>query len=377
MKGKILFTASTYSHILQFHLPYLRWFQERGWSVHVASGGPHAEIPFADETVDLPLKKSMASPKNFKAAMLLRKKIQQEDYTLICTHTTLAAFFTRLALRGLKERPLVADMVHGYLFDEQTPRLKREILLTAERWMASVTDLLLTMNRWDYDLAIHYQLGKRVVHIPGIGVDFSRFDRGGLGSQCELRRKYGISDDAFALIYAAEFSKRKSQAVLIRAMKLLPENVMLILPGDGVLRQDCQKLARYLAVDDRVFFPGHVSEMAPWYAMADAAVSSSRSEGLPFNIMEAMYLELPVIASDVKGHRDLIVDGVTGLLYPYADEYACAAQIMRLLGSSSLRQDIVRQARARVAQNGLEQVFPIVMAHYATLLPMEKELGFA
>ena len=369
MKGKILFTASTCSHILQFHLPYLQGFQERGWSVHVAAGGPCSDIPFADETIDLPLEKSMTSLKNFKAAMLLRKKIRQEGYTLICTHTTLAAFFTRLALQGLKERPLVADMVHGYLFDGRTPYLKRKLLLAAERWMAPVTDLLLTMNRWDYDLARRYQLGKQVVHVPGAGVDFSRFERTGPGSRCELRRENGISDDAFVLIYAAEFSKRKSQAVLIRAMKLLPGEVVLILPGDGALRRSCQELARRLGVDDRVFFPGHVSEMAPWYAIADAAVSSSRSEGLPFNIMEAMYMGLPVIASDVKGHRDLIEHEVTGLLYPYADEYACAAQITHLLESSGLWRDIVRQAQAQVARNGLDRVFPIVMAQYAALLP--------
>ena len=79
MKGKVLFTASTYSHILHFHQPYLQWFQEQGWAVHVACGGPHAAVPFADETLDLPLKKNMWSLDNFRAAAMLRRKIQQEE----------------------------------------------------------------------------------------------------------------------------------------------------------------------------------------------------------------------------------------------------------------------------------------------------------
>ena len=76
--------------------------------------------------------------------------MEEEQYNLISTHTSLAAFFTRVAVKGMKKRPPVACMVHGYLFDEETPWLKQAVLLTAEKWMASVTDLLLTMNEWDY-----------------------------------------------------------------------------------------------------------------------------------------------------------------------------------------------------------------------------------
>ena len=371
MGRKVLFTASTCSHIVNFHLPYLRKFREEGWTVHVACGGSPMPVPDVERVIDLPFEKSMWSPKNLKASILLSDEMRRENYALIITHTSLAAFFTRLALWGLEERPKVANMVHGYLFDDETPWLKRDLLLAAERWMAPDTDLVLTMNQWDCELAERYQLGGRVVQVPGVGVDFSRFDKVPPDTRQRLRKELSIPEDAVVLIYAAEFSVRKSQNVVIRAIAQLPEHIMLVLAGEGALREECRELAQKLGLEDRVLFPGQVRDIPAWYAMADAAVSASRSEGLPFNIMEAMYAGLPVVASQVKGHSDLIEDGVTGLLYPYGDAEACAEQVMRLVGSEQLRRELGRNARENVEQYGLERVLPVVWAQYAALAELE------
>lgn len=368
MGRKVLFTASTYSHIANFHLPYLKWFQDQGWEVHAACGGAPQALAYTDAVVRLPLEKSMGSPKNFQAAGLLRKTVERERYDLISTHTALASFFTRLSLVGLRERPLVANMVHGYLFDQDTPALKRRLLLAAEQMTASQTDLLLTMNRWDNEAANRYRLGRRIVHIPGVGVDFSRLDQAAGDVRQEMRAEYGLSESAFVLIYAAEFSQRKSQATLIRALAKLPEEIVLVLAGDGALRGSCQALAGELGLADRILFPGYIRGMGRWYALADAAVSGSRSEGLPFNIMEAMYAGLPVAASAVKGHVDLIRAGETGLLFPYGDEEACAAAIRRLWEDPALGQALSQAARREVAAYSLDRVFPLVTAQYAALL---------
>jgi len=369
---KVLFTASTASHICNFHLPYLEYFQKQGWTVHVACGGAMKPIPYTDQVFSLPLRKKMQSPDNFRAALQLRQIIKQEQYDFISVHTSLAAFFTRLALRGLRKRPPVVNMVHGYLFDDETPFFKRQILLSAEKVTAPQTDLLLTMNQWDFDLATRYHLGRRVVHIPGIGVDFSRLSTVSMGDAQVLRKTYGVSEDAFVLLYAAEFSKRKGQTILIQAIKSLPSHVVLVLAGDGILLKDCKTLVEQLGLTNRVVFPGYVQEMGQWYQTADAVVSSSRSEGLPFNIMEAMYMEKPVVASAVKGHTDLIQDHVNGLLYPFGDAEACARQIQTLIDSPSLRRLYGQRAKTNVVQYQLSTVFPQVIAQYQSLLPTER-----
>lgn len=365
----VLFTASTFSHIQNFHRPYLRAFRELGFAVHIACGGSAAAIPEADRVFSLPFEKKMSSPQNFQAEQQLRRLMEEHSYSLVCTHTSLAAFFTRRAAARVHPRPPLVNVAHGYLFDDQTPFAKRAILLEAEKLTAGSTDLLLTMNRWDYDAARKHRLGRRVEAIPGIGVDFSRFQSLPPEDAAALRRSWGFSPADTLLIFAAEFSNRKNQAMLIRALPSLPDTVKLILPGSGANLEDCQALAARLGVVDRIRFPGQQHEMAPWYGACDIAVSSSRSEGLPFNIMESMYCGLPVAASAVKGHTDLIADGETGLLYPYDDDAAFAAQIRRLLEHPALGQALSAAARESVLQYGLDRVLPQVMAAYGTLLP--------
>ncbi len=373
MPRKVLFTASTFSHIANFHRPYLQEFARLGWEVHIACGGPLISIPEAQQTLHIPFEKSMTSPKNLEALRMLRRTIREESYTLISCHTSLAAFFTRLVVMGLKSRPLVANTCHGYLFDGDTSASKRLLLSGAEKMTAPVTDLLMTMNAWDNGYARRRRLGRQIVQIPGMGVDFSRLDACPPEEGQALRRSLGFGAGHTLFLYAAEFSPRKSQAHLLRALTRLPESAVLLLPGAGALREDCIRLANELGVADRVVFPGQVSDMPRWYAAADAALSASRSEGLPFNIMEGMYCRLPIVASAVKGHTDLIRHGETGLLYPYGDWEACAAQMEALLRSPELAARLGTQAHEAALPYGLDRVLPQVMDQYRLLLPLEEE----
>ena len=179
-----------------------------------------------------------------------------------------------------------------------------------------------------------------------------------------LRETLGIPGDAFVLLYPAEFSPRKSQAVLIQAMAELPERAVLVLCGQGEEREACMRLARELGLGERVRFPGQVEDMPAWYRMADAAVTAARSEGLPFNVMEAMHMGLPVVASRVKGNADLVTEGETGLLYPYGDAAACAACLRRLMEDRGLCAEMGAKARKRAEPYALERVLPQVMELY-------------
>lgn len=365
---KLLMTASVYSHIQSFHLPYLQEFRRLGWETHIGCSQIPDTLPACiDCAIELTFRKRMSAYENFQAAMVLRKRIRAEQYDLIITHTSLAAFFTRLALKGIKGQARLVNVVHGYLFDDETPAIKRSILLNAERFTAAETDLVLTMNAWDYLAAQKYRLGKQIEKIPGMGVDFSRLDPASEEDGQALRAVLGIPSSAFVVICPAEFSERKSQHILIEAMAKLPPEAVLVLPGSGALLEDCKSLARRLSLEERVWFPGFVSELAPWYRMADAAVTASRSEGLPFSVMEAMYCGLPVAASAVKGHLDLINDGITGLLYPYGDVSACAACIDRFMTDAAFRETAASASKAAVQDYALEKVLPTVVHMYLQL----------
>lgn len=371
---RVLFTASTASHIRTFHLPYLAAFRQAGWRVAVACGGTDGDIPGADEVLLLPFEKKITAPANLRAQQMLRRFLKKTPCDLICAHTSLAAFFTRRAAAGLRKRPPVINMVHGYLFDDETPWAKRQLLLGAERLTAKDTDLLLAMNQYDLNTARRYHLGRRVEYVPGIGVDFSPLNGLAALDRAAIRRELGVAPEDFLLVYAAEFSHRKNQSFLIRALPKLPRRVKLVLAGRGQLWEDCRALAKELGVENRVSFPGHTA-MPPLYAAADAAVSASRSEGLPFNVMEAMYAGLPVAASAVKGHTDLITHGESGLLYPFGDEAALCRAVETLAGDPGLARSLGQQARAAVSPYALEAVLPQVMGAYRSVLPASAETG--
>ena len=131
--GKVLMTASTWGHIRSFHLPYFRAFRDQGWEVHAGCRDLPADPPEITGGIELPFEKRMTSPENLRAARLLRARVREEGYDLIVTHTSLAAFFTRLAVKGLRDRPRLVNVMHGYLFDDDTPALKRRLLLRHKR----------------------------------------------------------------------------------------------------------------------------------------------------------------------------------------------------------------------------------------------------
>lgn len=370
MAHKILIAASTFSHIRSFHLPYLTRFRELGWEVHVLGGGDPSGISAADRLLPMPFQKSLLSPGNWRTALAAAKLIRRERYDAVLLHTSLAAFFLRIGILLSGFRPkLVINTVHGYLFDRHTPFARRALLIAAEKLTRPVTDLIWVMNQEDLLLARTYRLSRgKLDKIDGMGVDLSRFNPPSAEEKAALRRDLHLPEDGIILIYCAEFSERKNQAFLIRALQRLQTQcprLFLCLPGDGVLREHCRTLSEALGVSDRVAFPGYQPDTPRWYRAADACVSSSRSEGLPFHLMEAMSCGLPAVASAVKGHTDLIEPGTNGLLFPFGDMDACCTALRRLADSSKLRTSLGDAAHRSVRRYELDRVLPVTMQKFA------------
>ena len=311
----------------------------------------------------------MFSPHNFAAVLQLHSLLRRENYAMISLHTSLAAFFARLAVQLLpkRQRPVVMNTAHGYLFDDSTPLLKRTLLLGAERMTAPVTDWLLTMNRQDEQIARRYRLGRHIVPTPGMGIVLMRFSPPSQEEKRALRREIELPEIALVLIYAAEFSSRKNQRMLISAMPELP-NAVLLLPGRGALLDDCRILAQQKGVADRVRFPGFTSNIEQYYRAADLCVSSSRSEGLPFNVMEAMACGLPAVLSDVKGHEDLVRSGENGLLFPYDDQNAFIRAVKQA-AEPALQAQMSAAAVQTAVPYGIDAVFPTLTAIYSQAIP--------
>ena len=370
---RILFCASTVSHLRRFHLPYLQAFQEAGWEVWAASDTGES-LPYADRTAILPVVKRFFSPQNLKAVGAARRLLQDGRFDAVSVHTTLAAAVIRAAALTLSKRPILFYTCHGYLFAETDGAAKRLAYLLPEKLCARVTDVLMVMNEEDRRIAVKHRLSSDgIVHsIPGMGVDFSRYSPLSPEQRASLRAQYGYAPEHVVFVYAAEFSARKNHALLLHAFaKMAREcpNARLFLAGNGALREECVRLAGELNVSDRVYFAGELNGMGPIYGMCDAAVSSSRSEGLPFNVMEAMAAGVPVAATRVKGHVDLIRPGENGLLFAPDSLEEAAAAMAQLCRSPNLRAKLSASAAADLDRYALPNVLLQVLAIYRKRFP--------
>lgn len=361
---KILFAASTLSHIENFHIPYLKYFKDNDFEVHImGKGNNKSPIPYVDKVIPINFEKNMFSLKNFISAFKISKLIKKEKYSTISTHTILASFFTRLGIMlSLKKHPLLINTIHGYLFDENSNFIKKVIMIVAEKFVRPVTDTILVMNSTDYEIAKKYNLYKKNLYsINGMGINASKFPFSTEENKSYLREKYNIPKDDFLLIYVAEFSKRKNQKFLIESLKgLISEgynNVKLLLLGDGVLLDDMKQYSKTLGIEDNIIFKGYIKEVCNYYQISDICVSSSRIEGLPFNIMEAMSTGLPVIASKIKGHIDLVNPEENGFLYEYNNINEFCNHVKVLYNDRNLLNNMKISSHDLSKNYSLESVF--------------------
>lgn len=368
MAGKILYCASTVSHLRNFHLPYLRAFHEMGYEVWAAAEKEES-VPYVDHFVALPFQKKITSPENIRAVFAVRKLMKEQKFDLVSMHTMLASAVVRAGILMLRKKPKVVCTVHGYLFHEEDG-LRKWIYLFPEKLCAHITNVLMVMNHEDYEIAQRHRLYRdRLVFIDGMGIDLEKFNPVTPEERASAQKKLGILKEDFVFVYAAEFSERKNQACLIRSFANISReypHMKLFLAGTGALLEECKALTHELGVSDRICFPGYVKDIRTLYVACDACISVSKIEGLPFNLMEAMACGLPVIASDIKGHSELIENGKSGLLFQNAAEME--NQIKRLQNDENLRNSLREAELLRVTKFALPTVFPDVMNQYREIL---------
>lgn len=307
--SKILYSASTISHINNFHLDYIEALRRDGHEVLVMARGKGADF-------DIPFEKKLLSYKNARCRKEIKAILKREKFDAILLNTSLAAFHIRLAISG-KDRPRVANLVHGYLFSKDTGKLKRLAFLLCEKIFRHKTDSIIVMNSEDFEIATKNRLSRgEIYNSLGMGVKRKPVNT----ENVENLKK--ASEGQLVISFVGELSSRKNQEFLISAMpavlKRMP-NASLWLIGDGAERGNLEALSSSLGVGENVRFFGQVPNPCDFISASDLYVSASKIEGLPFNILEAMSIGKPVLISDIKGHSDIVLDGETGFLYPLND----------------------------------------------------------
>lgn len=343
--------------------------RRRGHDPHVLGGG---DGPFAEDVRGhgLPyhplrhLVRNVRPYRDLAAVLEMRGHLTTLRPQLLSLHTAKAGFVGRLAAWGLRV-PIVYTP-HGWPFTPGVPPVAASVYATLERISAPLADRIVNVCAFERDIALERRIGRperhAVIHngMPDV----------------PTRLHADPTRQPPRLIMVARFEEQKDQGTLLRALAAcrdLPWTVQLV--GDGPLIEESREHAARLGLGDRVEFAGARRDVAELLAQCQLFVLSTRWEGFPRSILEAMRAGLPIVASAVGGIHEAVVEGENGFVVPRHDDAALAARLRTLIGDAALRARLGADGRRRYSAHfTFEAMLARTLEVYEALVPGAAEV---
>ncbi len=343
-----------------------------GEAVGVSAPGPWVEELERDGIRHVSLSAStrgMSVGNDLRAIIQLRKVLRKEEFAVLHTHNPKPGVYGRI-LGRLAGVPLVVNTLHGlYATEDDTP-VKRGVVYLLEAVAARFSDVELYQNVEDLEFCRRTRIlpaGKG--QLLGNGVDLVRFDRDEVdpGARSRLRAEFGAGDGDVVVGMVGRLVAEKGYPELFEAATKLGEGYVVVVVGpddpekSDALPPDAVANARAAGVR----FLGMRTDMEDLYSAMDLFVLPSHREGFPRAAMEAAAMGLPIIATDIRGCRQVVDDGVNGLLVPVLDPVRLGEAIKRVGGDPTSREKM-SEASARIARERFDEqkVVDIVMNSY-------------
>ncbi|MBT7545064.1 MAG: glycosyltransferase family 4 protein, partial [Kordiimonadaceae bacterium] len=284
--------------------------------------------------------------------------LRKEKFDLVHVHTPVAALLGRIAAR-LCGVPLVVYTAHGFYFHDEMSTTKRAFFVGLERFAGRWTSLLFTQSCEDAKAAVIEKImPKDLVFVIGNGVDVSRFNPGvGLVNN-RIRSELEIAEDNFIVGMIGRQVKEKGILELLEAAQVLIEkyeDISFIIVGDRLNSDHAEgveaAINKATALSrERLIFTGMRSDIPQLLAVMDLFTLPSWREGMPRTIIEAMMMALPVVATDIRGSREEVIDGETGLLVPLRNTKALTQAIELLYKDRKKSKKMGEASRKRALE---------------------------
>ena len=354
---KVLFVSNVLSHIYAFHLPYIKWFKERGFEVHVMANSNGQQSEGFDKYYDVKIERSPFSLKNLAAYKAAKKIIDFEKYDVVHCHTPMGSVIGRLASRKIrKQGAKVLYTAHGFHFYKGAPKINWLLYYTMEKLLAPCADCIITINEEDFNNAKEkFESPKTSIEkISGIGVDINRFSP---AEDKDALKKANGYEGKFLLTYAAEFIPRKNHRFFVDAAKELVKkcpDVKILFAGKGELAEETKKYAEQSGVAEYIDFLGFCTNMPDILRMSDILISASIEEGFGINIVEGMASGLPAVVSVVRGHKEMVKNEQNGYLVDVNNVSEFCAKIEGLYNNKERYKEMSEQAMITAEKFSIE-----------------------
>ncbi|WP_461202970.1 glycosyltransferase [Enterococcus sp. N342-3-1-2] len=319
---KALIVASVASMIEQFNMENIQILLDSGYDVTVATNFINPGTITKEIVKELKIKLTSKNVKmiqvdfprgfgslrrNMKIISKL-KTISKNNYNLVHCHSPIGGALTRIAFK--KSRTKVIYTAHGFHFFKNGPKLSWFLFYPIERYLAKYTDILLTINSDDTKIAENFS-SKKVIQIPGIGFDSSRFNNKKKSKTLEELNLDNIENKTI-IVSIGELNSNKNHITAIRALSEIDNNFLYLIIGKGNNSEVLNSEIKNLGLDNKVKLMGYCANVEDYLKIADCSIFISKREGLGMAGLESLASGVPLISSWVGGVKDYTVDGFTG-----------------------------------------------------------------
>jgi glycosyltransferase EpsD len=288
----------------------------------------------------------------FQIIKEIKKILQREKPDIAHAHGTRAAFWLRLSVIGLRNKPKIIYTLHGFHLIRKN-LLIRWLFLIWERFLNRWVDVLVCVSEADKNLVLKYRtIASEKIKVIRNGVDIEKFKM-----TPELvrkaREKLGL-ESKFVLCAIGRLEFPKDFFTTLKALKIVLseiKRVKLLIVGDGSLRKSLEEKAKDLALNGQVEFLGFREDIVALMNVSDIIILSTNWEGLPIVPLESGACKKPIIASDVEGVRETIIDKKTGYLFKPYSAKDLAEKIIGLFKSRELREKMGEDALYFISKN--------------------------
>lgn len=354
-----------------FLLPLMRAQRAAGFTVDLAcrDGAYVAGIRAEGFTVHtIPFERSMNLLAHARAYRALGSVLRRERYTVVHAHTPVASLIARPCARRAGV-PLVLYTAHGFYFHDAMRPAVRRAHIALERWAQRYADFLFTQSAEDCATALEERIAPpgRALAI-GNGVETARFDPAQFdtAAQLALRREFGLAPtDGPLIAIIGRLVREKGYFEFLEAFAAVLKQhpgARALLIGEALASDHddsaAQIRARHaaLGLQGKAIFTGLRRDIPALLALADIFCLPSYREGMPRSIIEAMAAGLPVVATDIRGCREEVLSGQTGLLVPPRESAPLAEALTQLVANPALRETMGAAGHARALQEYDEKI---------------------
>ena len=367
---KMLYILNTTKRVNNFSYSSMLAAQDLGFEFHIAgnwTGYSNASEIESDEKKygikihQIDFVRAPYHPKNIKAYKQVVELIKKEKFDIIHCNTPVGGVIGRLAGKrcGIKH---IIYQAHGFHFFKGAPIVNWLVYYPIEKFLARFTDVLITINKEDYELAQKKMPAKHVCYVPGVGIDLDKI-RSVQANRNEIRKSMGVPEDCILITSVGELSKRKNHQVVINALaKLKNPKVHYAVAGQGPLLNYLTNLVKKLGIEQQVHFLGFRRDIYQIYKASDIAALPSLQEGLSIALMEAMAAGLPCIVSEIRGNSDMIDRCKGGFLCnpTNSTDFAEAIKNMRLeMGENN--QNTIKKYSIQIVKQKMMDLYKLVI----------------